>query len=82
MATFEWELRALLQEVGRRIVAWVLNHLEPECPEDAAPRLWWKGQAYRRRRKHRTTIATLFGPVVVWRQRFIEPPPGRRAIHP
>jgi hypothetical protein len=82
MATFEWELRALLQEVGRRIVAWVLNHLEPECPEDAAPRLWWKGQAYRRRRKHRTTIATLFGPVVVWRRLYEPLPPGRRAIHP
>jgi hypothetical protein len=82
MATFEWELRALLQEVGRRIVAWVLNHLEPECPEDAAPRLWWKGQAYRRRRKHRTTIATLFGPVIVWRRLYEPLPPGRRAIHP
>ena len=27
MAEFEWELRALLREVGRRIMAWVLNHL-------------------------------------------------------
>ena len=81
MATFERELRALLQEVGRRIVAWVFNHLEPECPEDAAPRLWWKGQAYRRRRKHRTTIATLFGPVVVWRRLYEPLTPGRRALH-
>ena len=82
MATFERELRALLQEVGRRIVAWVLNHVEPECSEEAPPRLWWKGRAYRRRRKHRTTIATLFGPVVVWR-RLDEPlAPRARAIHP
>src|SRR5918911_586464 len=82
MATFERELRALLQAVGRRIVAWVLHHLDPECPEDAAPRLWWKGQAYRRRRKHRTTIATLFGPVVVWRRLYEPLTPGRRALHP
>jgi type II secretory pathway component PulJ len=54
MATFERELRTLLQEVGRRIMAWVLNHMEPEGPEEMPARLWWKGQAYRRRRKHRT----------------------------
>ena len=82
MATFEREVRALRQEVGRRMVAWVLHHLEPECPAEAAPRLWWKGQAYRRRRKHRTTIATLFGPVVVWRRLYEPLMPGRRAIHP
>jgi hypothetical protein len=82
MMTFERELRVLLQEVGRRIVAWVLNHVESECPEEAPARLWWKGQAYRRRRKHRTTIATLFGPVVVWRRLYEPLTPGRRALHP
>src|SRR5919206_4013657 len=82
MATFERELSALLREVGRRIVAWVLNHVEPDCPDEAPSRLWWKGEAYRRRRKHRTTIATLFGPVVVWRRLYEPLTPGRRAIHP
>ena len=82
MVTFERELRVLLREVGRRIVAWVLNHVEPECPEEAPARLWWKGQAYRRRRTHRTTVATLFGPVVVWRRLYEPLTPGRRALHP
>ena len=82
MATFERDLRALLREVGRRILAWVLNHIEPECPQETPPRLWWKGRAYRRRRKHRTTIATLFGPVVVWRRLYEPLAPGLRAIHP
>src|SRR5918911_1967094 len=82
MMTFERELCGLLREVGRRIVAWVLNHVEPECPEDAPARLGWKGQTYRRRRKHRTTIATLFGPVVVWRRLYEPLTPGRRALHP
>jgi hypothetical protein len=82
MATFERELSELLREVGRRIVAWVLNRLEPDCPDEAPSRLWCKGQAYRRRRKHRTSIATLFGPVIVWR-RLSEPlAPGLRSIHP
>jgi hypothetical protein len=82
MATFERELRVLLREVGRRIVAWVLNHVEPEGPEEAPARLWWKGQAYRRRRKQRTTIATLFGPVVIWRRLYEPLTPRRRALHP
>jgi hypothetical protein len=82
MVTFERELCGLLREVGRRIVAWVLNHVEPECPEDAPARLWWKGQTYRRRRKHRTTIATLFGPVVIWRRLYEPLTPGRRALYP
>jgi hypothetical protein len=29
MATFEWAMRRLLREVGRRIMGWVLNHVEP-----------------------------------------------------
>jgi hypothetical protein len=82
MATFERELSALLREVGRRIMAWVLNHMEPACPEEMPSRLWLKGQAYRRRRKHRTQLATLFGPVVVWRRLYEPLTPGRRAIPP
>jgi hypothetical protein len=82
MATFEQELSALLREVGRRIVAWVLNHVEPDCPDETPSRLWWKGQAYRRRRKHRTQLATLFGPVVVWRRLYEPLTPRRRSIHP
>jgi hypothetical protein len=62
MVTFERELSGLLREVGRRLVAWVLHHVEPECPAEAPAHLWWQGQAYRRHRKQRTTMATLFGP--------------------
>jgi len=64
------------------MMAWVINHMEPTCPEQMPSRLWWKGQAYRRRRTHRTSIATLFGPVVV-RRRLYEPlTPGLPALHP
>jgi hypothetical protein len=68
MAPFERERSPLLREVGRRMVAWVLNHLESDAPDEVPSRLWFKGQAYRRRRKHRTALATLCGPVVVWRR--------------
>ena len=82
MAAFEQALRTLLQEVGRRIMAWVINHLEPTCPEEMPARLWWTGRVYRRRRTHRTSIATLFGPVVLWRRLYEPLRPGVRAIHP
>ena len=45
MATFARELQALLREVGRRIMAWVLPHMEPENATEMPSRLWWKGQA-------------------------------------
>jgi hypothetical protein len=82
MATFERDLSTLLREVGRRIVAWGLNHLESDDPDEVPSRLWFKGQAYRRRRKHRTALATLCGPVIVWRRLYEPLMPGRRAIHP
>jgi hypothetical protein len=82
MAEFERKLRALLREVGRRIMAWVLNHLEPESDAEAPARLRFEGQLYRRRGKSRSTVATLFGTVQVWR-RLYEPLQGRgHAIHP
>jgi len=63
-------------------MAWVVHHLEPECPEAMPARLWFKGQASRRRRKHPTRLATWFGTVAV-RRRLYEPlAPGLRAIHP
>ena len=82
MATFERELSTLLREVGRRIVAWVLHPLESDDPDEVPSRLWFKGQAYRRRRKHRTSLATLFGSVVVWRRLYEPLAPGLRSIHP
>jgi len=82
MATFEQELSTLLREVGRRIMAWVLNHIEPQRPEEMPSRLEFQDRIYRRRRKHRTSIATLFGTVEVWRRLYEPLVSGSRAIHP
>jgi hypothetical protein len=56
--------------------------MEPEHPEEMPTRLWLKRQASRRRRKHRTTIATLCGPVDVWRRLYEPLESGARSIHP
>jgi hypothetical protein len=82
MAQFAWELSALLRAVGRRIMAWVLNHLEPENTAEAPSRVQCEGRVSRRRAKHRSAVATLFGTVDVWR-RLDEPlERGVHAMHP
>jgi hypothetical protein len=44
MAEFEWERSALLREVGRRILAWVLHHVEPENAAEAPSRVRFEGR--------------------------------------
>lgn len=82
MAQLEWALSALLREVGRRIMGWVLNHVEPENPEAAPSRVHFEGRLYRRRAKHRGIVATLFGTVDVWRRLYEPLERGIHAIHP
>lgn len=82
MMTFEGELSALLREVGRRIMAWALNRLEPQDDQEAPARVELEGHLYRRRRPYPNSVATLFGPVEL-RRRLYEPlERGRRAIDP
>ena len=79
---FERELSDLLHEVGRRIMAWALNRLEPAADDEAPCRVVFEGRLYRRRRKHPHVVGTLFGPVTLWR-RLHEPCGHRgRSIHP
>jgi hypothetical protein len=82
MMTFESELSALLREVGRRIMAWTLNRLEPEADEEAPARVEFEGRCYRRRRQHPNTIATFFGSVTLWRRLYEPLGAGGRSIHP
>jgi hypothetical protein len=82
MATFEWELQALLREVGRRIMMWVLNRLEPDSDQAAPSRVQFERRVYRRRAKQRSAVATLFGPVEVWRRLYEALAHGVRSIHP
>jgi hypothetical protein len=76
------ERRTLFREVGRRIRAWLLNHLEPEDAADAPSRVRFEGRLSRRRGKQRNAWAPLFGPVDVWRRRYEPLEPGVRSLHP
>jgi hypothetical protein len=78
---FERELSVLLREVGRRMMAWTLNRLEPNADDKAPSRVEFEGSLYRRR-QHRRVVGTLFGSVTLWRRLY--EPLGRRgrSIHP
>ena len=41
---FERKLSALLREVGRRIMTWTLNRLEPEADSEAPSRVSFEGR--------------------------------------
>jgi len=79
---FERERSALLREVGRRIMAWPLNRLEPDADSEAPSRGLFEGRLSRRRRKHPHVVGTLFGPVTLWRRLY--EPRGHRghSMHP
>lgn len=82
MMKFERELGDLLREVGRRILAWVVNRVEPERDDEAPSVVRFDGRLYRRRRKYRSSIATMFGTVDVWRRLYEPVRRGVRSMHP
>jgi hypothetical protein len=79
---FERELSALLREVGRRIMAWTLNRLEPNADREAPSRVSFEGRLSRRRRKHPHVVSTLFGPVTLWRRLYEPHGHHGRSSHP
>src|SRR3954452_7629441 len=68
---FETELQVRLRELGRIIVEWTFNHLEPHDRRDMPGQICFQGVWYRRRFKSpNRTVATLFGTITVWRMLY------------
>jgi hypothetical protein len=68
---FETQLELLVRELGRILVEWTLNHLEPHHGHDMPKEMCFQGVWYRRRFKSpNRTIATLFGTITVWRMLY------------
>src|SRR3954468_4572372 len=68
---FETQLQAQLRELGRIIVEWSFNHLEPHDRRDMPGRIGFQGVWYRRRFKSpNRTVATLFGTITLWRMLY------------
>jgi hypothetical protein len=65
---FETQLHVQLRELGRLILEWTLNHLEPRDRQDMPNQMCFQGVWYRRRSKTpNRTVATLFGTITLWR---------------
>src|SRR3954447_17730734 len=65
---FETQLEILVRELGRILVEWTFNHLEPHHGHDMPKEMCFQGIWYRRRSKSpNRKIATLFGTITVWR---------------
>jgi hypothetical protein len=60
-----------LRELGRIIVEWTLNHIEPHDRKDMPNQMCFQGVWYRRRCKTpNRKVATLFGTITVWRMLY------------
>ena len=83
---FEHELAALLREVGRLILEYAYNRLEPEEPEALPQHLDHDGQRYRRlnQKTPNQEVATLFGKITLHRHgyRHVERDVDEPAIFP
>ncbi len=70
MFQFETSLHDLLREIGRLIVQWTVNRLEPEDlqPQKMPSQFLWEGEYYRRRNKFPLrSMNCLFGPIALRR---------------
>jgi hypothetical protein len=65
---FEIQLHDALRDLGRIILEWTYNHLEPDDHHSMPGHLQFDGDWYRRRDKTpNRRIATLFGTITLWR---------------
>lgn len=76
---FERQLQELLRQLGLDLTDWTYNHLEHETPPQ---RLDADGERYRRRTPTANTIATLFGPITLYRTLYEDREPGNPCLFP
>lgn len=63
---FETQLHVQLRELGRLILEWTLNHLEPRDRRDIPNQMCFQRVWYRRRSKTTNrNVATLFGTITL-----------------
>jgi hypothetical protein len=68
---FEVQLQEQLRELGRIIIEWIFNHLEPHDRTDLPSPIASQGTWYRRRSKTpNRSVATLFGTITLWRMLY------------
>ncbi len=79
---FEIGLEKVAQEGCRLLLEHLFNRIEPGSLEECPIRLRLGGEEYKRRPKSRNTIATLFGPITVYRYLYEPLERGEKSIFP
>jgi hypothetical protein len=79
---FEQGLKRLLDGIGRRIVEWTYNRVEPHDVSQLPPRVRLGLDEFRRNRKTPRRIACLFGPIRLWRCVYQAVLPGEAGVFP
>ena len=70
---FETQLHEHVRELGRIIMEWTVNHLEPHDRKDMPHQIEVQGVWYRRRSKTlNRSVATVFGTITLWRMLYQE----------
>lgn len=83
MFEFETALQDLLREMGRRIMEWTLNGLEPDQRCNMPPLLLWDGEYYRLRDKSPLrNLNSLFGPISLRRYLYEPLETGGKCLFP
>ena len=69
---FESDVQRQLRDMGRILLGWVYNRLEPDDPGQAPAQVEFEHNLYRRRDRspRRWGVATLFGIITLWRLRY------------
>jgi hypothetical protein len=80
--TFEQQLQALFTEAGRAVLQETLAGLESADPRQAAPKVRYQGQKYRRNKRTKAHIATSFGTITLWSWLYLCEEDGEPGLHP
>ena len=80
---FENSLAQILRKIGREVISWTYNNLEPSEPESLPARINVDGQEYRRRLKSpNRNLGTRFGNITLWRFLYEPLEYGEHSIFP
>jgi hypothetical protein len=80
--TLEKELKVALDEVGRALLAETFPRREPAAKDQAAPRVRYHKQIYRRNKRTKAEVATSFGPITLWSWLYLCNEDGEPGLHP
>jgi hypothetical protein len=78
----EKELRAALDAAGRALLAEAFQGREPAARDQAAPKVRYHKETYRRNKRTKATVATSFGLITLWSWLYLCTEDGEPGLHP